>query len=72
MGMSKMVTGNIKIFISRLNDFEIAQSEDEILMREGKREGTSLPLAPVSPLFASTRSSPSEHRAPRTVHCYSD
>ena len=36
MGMSKMVTGNIKIFISRLNDFEIAQSEDEILMRKEK------------------------------------
>lgn len=28
MGMSKMATGNIKIFISRLNDFEIAQETD--------------------------------------------
>ena len=37
MGMSKMVTGNIKIFISRLNDFEIAQSADEKLMRRKKK-----------------------------------
>ena len=37
MGMSKMATGNIKIFISRLNDFEIAQSADEKLMRRKKK-----------------------------------
>ena len=32
-----MATGNIKIFISRLNDFEIAQSADEKLMRRKKK-----------------------------------
>ena len=37
MGMSKMAAGNIKIFISRLNDFEIAQSADEKLMRRKKK-----------------------------------
>lgn len=114
MGMSKMATGNIKIFISRLNDFEIAQETDcynvQIVehgqkIDEGKKkrrktreaiscpessgyfgqrdnatdcwrrekgERTSLAFAPVSPPFASTRSSPSEHRATATVHCYSD
>ena len=32
-----MAAGNIKIFISRLNDFEIAQSADEKLMRRKKK-----------------------------------
>ena len=38
MGMSKKATGNIKIFLSRLNDFEIAQSADEKLMRRKKKK----------------------------------
>ena len=37
MGISKMATGNLRIFISRRNDFEIAQSADEKLMRRKKK-----------------------------------
>ena len=49
MGMSKMATGNIKIFISRLNDFEIAQSADEKLMRRKKKKLAKTREAILSP-----------------------
>ena len=49
MGMSKMATGNIKIFISRLNDFEIAQSADEKLMRRKNKKLAKTREAILSP-----------------------
>ena len=44
-----MATGNIKIFISRLNDFEIAQSADEKLMRRKKKKLAKTREAILSP-----------------------
>ena len=49
MGMSKMATGNLRIFISRRNDFEIAQSADEKLMRRKKKKLAKTREAILSP-----------------------